>query len=185
MQSVTRRSILTGGTLAAALAPGKPRAAVRPGLPGGLAGLHVLTPPRPLPPLRFRDAAGLVHTLAEYHGRGVVLNLWATWCAPCVLELPSLARLARALAGSRITVLAISADLGGAKVVERFYAAHRITDLPVLLDPEGVILHALGARGLPTTYLITPAGREAGWIEGAQGWAAAASVARVRALIGG
>jgi thiol-disulfide isomerase/thioredoxin len=181
MQTLTRRRVLAAGTLAAVLAPGKPRAAE----PAGLPALHRLQPPTPLPRLQFRDAAGHVHTLAAYRGRGVVLNLWATWCVPCVEELPSLAALARQLKGSPIVVLAVSADLGGAAAVQRFYAAHQITGLPVLLDPDGDILHALHARGIPTTYLVTPDGKEAGWIEGAQDWAAPASLARVKALIGG
>ncbi|MBW4090080.1 MAG: TlpA family protein disulfide reductase [Proteobacteria bacterium] len=181
MQTLTRRAVLAGGTLAAGLVPRKPRAAE----PAGLPDLHVLAPPKPLPPLRFRDAAGRVHTLAEYRGRGVVLNLWATWCAPCVAELPSLDRAAAALRGSRIAVLALSSDLGGAKVVQRFYATHHITALPVLLDPDGAVLEALHVRGVPTTYLVTPTGAEAGWIEGGQDWDAPASLARVKALIGG
>ncbi len=181
MQTLTRRGVLAAGTLAAVLAPRKPRAAE----PAGLPGLHVLAPPKKLPEIGFRDAAGHPHTLAEYRGRGVVLNLWATWCAPCVAELPSLDALARQLRGSRITVLAVSSDLGGAPAVQRFYASHHIDALPVLLDPEGAVLHAMGAVGLPTTYLVTPQGTEAGWIEGAQDWAAPASLARVTALIGG
>ncbi len=181
MQTLTRRAVLAGGTLAAGLVARKPRAAE----PAGLPDVHVLHPPRPLPPLRFRDAAGQVQTLAAYRGRGVVLNLWATWCAPCVAELPALDRLAQALRGSRIAVLALSSDLGGAAVVLRFYATHHITALPVLLDPDGAVLSALHARGVPTTYLVTPAGTEAGWIEGGQDWDAPASVARVKALIGG
>lgn len=181
MQTLTRRKVLAAGTLAAALAPGKPRAAE----PAGLPDLHLLQPPAPLPALGFRDVAGHVQTLAAYRGRGVVLNLWATWCAPCVEELPSLAALARQLKGSPIAVLAVSSDLGGAAAVRRFYATHHITDLPVLVDPDGAILHTLHARGIPTTYLVTPDGKEAGWIEGAQDWAAPASLARVKALIGG
>ena len=181
MSFITRRGFLAGATLAAGLGARKPRARAAQ----GLEGLHRLTPPAALPPIRFVDAAGRTHALTAYRGRGVVLNLWATWCAPCVAELPSLAALARAMAGTKIAVLALSSDRGGAPVVERFYAAHRITGLPVLLDPEGTVMGLLGARGIPTTYLITPDGKEAGWVEGAQDWAAPAAIARVKALIGG
>ncbi|MDE2582000.1 MAG: redoxin domain-containing protein [Rhodospirillales bacterium] len=178
---MTRRSVLAAGTLAATLVPGKPRAAE----PAGLPALHVVTPPKPLPAVKFRDAAGKIQTLAAYRGRGVVLNLWATWCAPCVRELPSLDALAGQLKGGHIAVLTVSADIGGVKTVREFYAKHHIDNLPVLVDPEGDVLHALGARGLPTTYLVTPAGTEAGWIEGGQDWSAPASLARIKALIGG
>ena len=180
MQTPTRRAVLAAGTLAAGLIPRKPRAAEPP----GLQGLHVLTPPKPLPALRFHTATGQVQTLDAYRGQGVVLNLWATWCPPCVAELPSLDRLARQLRGSHIAVLAVSSDLGGAPAVQRFYASHHIADLPVLLDPDGTILQALHARGVPTTYLINPQGTETAWIEGAQNWSAPASMARVKALVG-
>jgi thiol-disulfide isomerase/thioredoxin len=186
MQTLTRRGVLTAGTLAAALAPRKPRAALPgSGDPAGLPGLRLLRPPQPPPAIRFADAAGAFHTLPAYRGKGVVLNLWATWCPPCVRELPSLAAMARRLAPAGIVVLPLSADLGGTAVVQRYFQAHGITGLPVLLDPDGSAMHALGARGVPTTYLIDPAGKEVGWVEGAQDWSAPASLARVKALIGG
>jgi len=181
MSFITRRGFLAATTVAAGLIARKPRARAA----AGLEGLHRLTPPAALPPIRFVDAAGKPRGLAAYRGRGVVLNLWATWCAPCVAELPSLAALSRAVAGENIAVLALSSDRGGAATVERFYAAHRIVGLPVLLDPEGAAMAMLGARGIPTTYLIGPDGRERGWIEGAQDWAAPAAIAQVKALLGG
>ena len=181
MSFITRRGFLGGATLAAGLIARKPHAQAA----AGLEELHRLTPPRAMPAIRFVDAAGRAYGLGAYRGRGVVLNLWATWCAPCVAELPSLAALSRAVAGEKIAVLALSSDRGGAAAVERFYAAHRITGLGVLLDPEGAAMGILGARGIPTTYLIGPDGRERGWIEGAQDWAAPAAIAQVKALIGG
>ena len=185
MKSVTRRYLplallLAGGTVAAGLTTRKPRAA-----PAGPAALDPLHPPKPAPAVTFHDAAGKVVALAGYRGQGVVLNLWATWCVPCVAEMPALNRLAGALRGTRITVLAVSMDLGGAATVRRFYAAHQIDALPVLLDPDGDAAHALGARGVPTTFLIDRAGRIVALAEGGQDWASAGTIARVKALLGG
>ena len=67
----------------------------------------------------------------------MVINLWATWCVPCVAEMPALAALSKALAPDDIAVLPLSSDRGGASVVQAFYEEHAITGLPVLLDPEG------------------------------------------------
>ncbi|MDE2007049.1 MAG: TlpA family protein disulfide reductase [Rhodospirillales bacterium] len=184
MACVTRRSlllasVLAGGTLAAGLIARKPRAAAP------LAALRVLDPPLPAPDLVFHDGAGKPVTLAAYRGRGVVLNLWATWCAPCVAEMPALDTLATALAGSRIAVLAVSTDLGGADVVRRFYAAHHITALPLLLDPDSTAATALKVEGVPATFLIDPEGRIRGFVQGAQDWAAPSAIARVKTLLGG
>ena len=72
----------------------------------------------------------------------MVINLWATWCVPCVEEMPSLAALSKTLAPDDIAVLPLSSDRGGARVVEAFYQEHGITGLPVLLDPKGAAARA-------------------------------------------
>ena len=132
MLVVTRRVALAGGTLAAVLAPRKPRATAADALPD----LKLTEPPVGPPPISFVDAEGDSHTLKEYLGYGVVLNLWATWCAPCVAELPSLAVLAGKLGSERVVVLPLSSDRGGATAVRQFYQAHGIRNLPILLDPS-------------------------------------------------
>lgn len=163
MLGLTRRGLLVAGTVAAVLAGRKPRAAE-------LATLQAVTPPRPAPDAPFQTAEGTTRHLADYAGKPVLVNLWATWCPPCVAELPSLATFARTLAPEGIRVLPISADRGGAKTVESFYAAHAITGLPVLIDPDMGLMHAFGAQGLPTTYVIDAAGRIVGMEEGGMDW---------------
>ncbi|MBV9785960.1 MAG: TlpA family protein disulfide reductase [Acidisphaera sp.] len=140
-------------------------------------------PPRPLPPLNLVDADGNAHTLAEFSGRGVVLNLWATWCVPCVAEMPALNTLAGQV-GPEIAVLALSSDRGGAPTVEAFYREHAITNLSVWLDLHGDALHALNARGIPTTLIIDKQGRERGRLEGAIDWARKDALDTVRRLAG-
>jgi thiol-disulfide isomerase/thioredoxin len=141
-------------------------------------------PPAPLPDLTLFDAAGRAHTLAEFAGRGVVLNLWATWCVPCVAEMPSLALLAGRLAADGVVVLPLSNDRGGAPVVQKFYSAHAVSGLGVWLDPKGAAANALHARGLPTTLVIDRQGHERGRLEGGADWASDAAVAGILRLVG-
>ena len=180
MTPFKRRTLLAAAlTLPAAAMPRKP-ASGEGGLPG-LDRLHV-GEPAALPELRFTGADGSEHTLSEYAGRGVVLNLWATWCVPCVAEMAALDDLARQ-APDGIAVLALSSDRGGAPAVQRFYAERGIRTLPVLLDPRGAAARALGARGIPTTVLVDRAGQERARMEGAADWAAPASIEAIRKAI--
>lgn len=176
MLRLTRRGLLVAGTVAAALTGRKPRAAE-------LVTLHPVAPARPAPDAPFKTADGATRTLADYTGKPVLVNLWATWCPPCVAELPSLAAFARTLAPQGIRVLPISADRGGAKTVEAFYAAHAISGLPVLIDPDMGLMHAFGAQGLPTTYVIDAAGRIVGMEEGGMDWGAADVANTLHALL--
>ena len=199
MDVTTRRAVLAGGGLAgAALVAGGTVAAaawLRKPAPQiftpvadpevtlqDMSSLKPTQPPAPLPALRFADAAGAGHTLAEFAGKGVVLNLWATWCVPCVAELPSLTVLAAKL--SDVVVLPLSSDRGGAAVVRKFYASHGIAGLGVWLDPKGVAAEALHARGLPTTLIIDRQGRERARLEGGADWASDEAVAAVKRLSG-
>jgi thiol-disulfide isomerase/thioredoxin len=127
-------------------------------------------------------ADGTARTLRDYAGQGVVLNFWATWCVPCVAEMPALAKLSGLLRDANVAVLPLSSDRGGAAAVEKFYREKGIEGLPVLLDGRGEAARAFGARGIPTTVLIDAHGRERGRLEGAAEWAEAEAVAAVREL---
>ena len=177
MTMLTRRGVLAGGTLAAGLAARKPALAA----PIALNRLH---PPRPAPALTWQTATGASQSLAAWRGQGVVLNLWATWCAPCVAEMPSLAVLAARLRAHRVAVLPVSLDQGGAKRVRAFYASHRIAGLPVLLDPDGNVTSALGVQGVPTSFLISPAGMIVASALGPRDWAAAGVAGQIATLLG-
>jgi thiol-disulfide isomerase/thioredoxin len=184
--------VLAAGTLAAATMPRKPAppevAVVRRVADAALPQLtSVLPSAAPAVPadVAFTDADGATHHLADYAGRTVVLNLWATWCGPCVEELPALAALARRAEADGIVVLALSTDRGGAPVVRRFLAAHGIAGLPVLLDAKGEAARAWGARGLPTTLILDRDGRERARVEGAADWGSDTAVATIRQLTAG
>lgn len=202
MNVTTRRALLAGGglvaagTVAAVAFLRKPEAppvhtllpSAVPGTPaikvGTIADLKRTDPPAIPAAATFQEADGTLRSLGDYAGKGLVVNLWATWCVPCVAEMPELQDLARKVAGEGILVLPLSSDRGGAEVVRRFYAANRIDGLPVLLDPRGEAGRAWGARGLPTTIVIDRQGRERGRVEGAIDWTSAATVAELRRLVG-
>ncbi|MGI4748731.1 MAG: TlpA disulfide reductase family protein [Janthinobacterium lividum] len=192
MQKTLRRTVLAaGGTLlAGALArkymigPGQAEQ-VEPGHPP-VQPLDIVKPHPPtiLPRLGFLDADGTMQSLEQFMGHGLVLNLWATWCVPCVAEMPALDALARTLAPSGVRVLTVSLDRGGAAAVKPFYAAHGITSLPILLDPHSTMLAALGLDGIPTTLLVDKAGLEVARLQGPVDWASTQAAALVTKLIG-
>lgn len=157
---------------------------VAPLVHGEVAALAVASTPFRVPALAFKDAEGRDRTLADWRGRTVLLNLWATWCVPCVAEMPALQAMAKKLAGEGILVLPLSSDRGGAPVVRGFYAAHGIDSLPIWLDPKGAAMQAWGAQGLPTSLVIDRQGREQGRLEGAVDWSADATLYAIRRLVG-
>jgi thiol-disulfide isomerase/thioredoxin len=181
MGLITRRGLLaSGGTLAAALTPGKPYADELEDLVKALKPTH---PPVAVPDITFRSADGAAHHLSDFIGHGMVINLWATWCAPCVEEMPSLAKLSKALAPEDIAVLPLSSDRGGAQAVQAFFQEHAITGLPVLLDPRSAAAHAWGARGIPTSVIVDRKGREVARLEGSAEWSTPAAIQLVRKLV--
>src|SRR6185437_14407453 len=139
------------------------------GSPSALGKLTPVDPPRPAPELSFAARNGSPAQLADFHGHWLLVNLWATWCAPCVREMPSLDRL-QAKLGDRLTVLAVSQDRGGAQVVDPFLAKLSLASLHIYLDPKAVLGKGLGARGLPTTFLVDGEGRVRAQLEGAAEW---------------
>jgi len=139
---------------------------------------------RPLPAFAFLDVDGGEKTMAEFAGQGVVINLWATWCPPCVAEMPALERLARSLAAERIAVLPFSSDRGGRAVVEAFYQRLGLTGLGIWLDPRGAAARAMGVRALPTTIIVDRGGQERARLEGDAAWDTAPFVAAIRRLVG-
>ncbi len=138
---------------------------------------------RPAPAVTFTDAEGREHGFQDFPGEGLVVNLWATWCPPCVAEMPALDRLQAMLRGERVRVLALSSDRGGRAVVEAFYQRLGLRELGLWLDPRGAAARGLGARGLPTTVILDRAGFERARLEGEAEWDSPALVAAVRRLV--
>jgi thiol-disulfide isomerase/thioredoxin len=124
---------------------------------------------KPAPDISFNDPDGNSTTLAAFAGKPTLVNLWASWCAPCVKELPTLDRLARAEQG-RLNVVAISQDMAPHASVEAFLQAHKIETLDSYQDPKMALSPALGAEVLPTSVLFDSNGREVWRFVGDQDW---------------
>ncbi|MEY4269113.1 MAG: hypothetical protein RLZZ58_329 [Pseudomonadota bacterium] len=111
-------------------------------------------------------------TLADFRGRPVLVNLWATWCPPCLAEMPTLDTLAERTDG-QMAVLAVAQDVQGAAVVDPWFARAGLTRLTPYLDPENGLLDAVGAPALPVTVLYDARGREVWRVTGALDWSGA------------
>jgi len=121
------------------------------------------------PDLLFEDGEGRPVRLSAFRGRPLLVNLWATWCGPCVVEMPSLDALA-ARAGQDFEIVAISQDLDGRQRVGAFFAEHRFRRLEPYLDPRMQLMPALGLDTLPTTILYDGEGREVWRMTGMAEW---------------
>jgi thiol-disulfide isomerase/thioredoxin len=132
--------------------------------------LSVFDQPRALPEIRFQDDQDHDLTLADFRGRVVLLNVWATWCVPCRKEMPALDRLQARLGGQDFLVMALSVDRQGVVAVKRFYQEVGIEKLAIYVDPSGRGSHGLGLPGVPTTLLIDRQGREVARKMGAAEW---------------
>ena len=136
------------------------------------------------PDTAYFDSAGNEHRLTDLTGSGIVLNFWATWCAPCVREMPQLDRLKKLVAANDIHVLAISQDRQGALVVKKFYATNKLDGLKILVDKGSRLIRSLKGRGLPTTVLFNKKGREVGRVTGMADWDSPEVVAFIRRCLG-
>lgn len=126
--------------------------------------------PRPVPAFGFTDAGGQRLSLDAFKGRTVLLNLWATWCAPCRKEMPSLDRLQAKMGGPEFQVVALSIDRGGLAPVRAFFGELGLEHLAIYLDPPNASTQALNVVGIPTTLLIDGEGREVGRATGPAEW---------------
>jgi thiol-disulfide isomerase/thioredoxin len=138
-----------------------------------------LARPREFPPLRFTAASGRQLTLADFRGKAVLLNLWATWCAPCRKEMPTLDRLQKKLGGGGFQVVALSIDRLGLGAVAPFYKKLGLGSLGIYLDPSGEAATALDLPGLPTSFLIDAEGREIARKVGPARWDSPAMVGKI------
>ncbi|MEI6559307.1 MAG: TlpA disulfide reductase family protein [Rhodospirillaceae bacterium] len=149
-----------------------------------LRGYLMVAPPLVPPPLAFSDGDGQPASLRDFAGTVVLLTLWATWCGPCVGELPALDRLQARLGGADFQVVAVSVDRGGRAVVAPFLARIGAGHLPLYLDPSSRILRLLGVDALPTSLLLDREGRIVGRIEGDPGWASPEALGLIEGAIG-
>ena len=124
----------------------------------------------PAPDFTFPDLNGRNISLSDYKGKVVLLNIWATWCPPCVYEMPSMEKLYKEFKGENFEILAVSIDTGGKDIVAPFMKKYKLT-FPALLDPKGTIKTLYGVTGVPESYIIDKQGIIIGKIIGARDWA--------------
>ncbi len=146
--------------------------------------MTLFDPPREAPDEPFDSAGGEALTLADFRGQVVLLNFWATWCAPCVEEMPSLDRLQVALGGEGLAVVALSGDRQGMKVVGPFYEKLGLRHLQIYLDPKNLLPRRLGIRALPTTLVLDRQGRVVAGLQGATTWDAPEVIDFLRYYLG-
>ncbi len=138
--------------------------------------------PRPVGVLRFEDGQGQARSLADFHGKMVLLNIWATWCASCRKELTTLEQLGAALEADTFATLAVSIDRGGIAAVRKLFGALGIATLPIYVDSSGQVMRSARAIGLPTSLIIDREGRELARLVGPAEWDDAATIAYFRRL---
>ena len=151
-----------------------------PPITGTMAQFTLQTPPRPAPVGEFQDADGNSVSLLDFGGKVVLLNIWATWCVPCVAEMPALDRLQGELGDEGLVVVAVSVDLQGAAVVRPFYQKLEIKNLGIYLDPKSEYTRLLGADAVPSTLLFNRKGLFVGKLIGNAAWDSPEAIALLR-----
>jgi len=145
-------------------------ASERPPFAGLMGDFEAFDPPREMPPIGFVDGDQQPVGIADFAGKIVVLNLWATWCAPCVREMPALDRLQAARGGDDFAVVAVSFDRKGVPIVERFFRRRDIDHLAIYVDKFVKTFRAIKLEALPTTYILGRDGRARGILVGPAEW---------------
>ncbi|MEL6577423.1 MAG: TlpA disulfide reductase family protein [Pseudomonadota bacterium] len=130
----------------------------------------------------FKDGEDAEMTLADFGGKVVVLNVWATWCPPCRKEMPSIDRLAKAVGGDDVAVVALSTDRGGADPVRRFFDEIAVEHLGIYVDRRGKLPREAAVIGLPATLVLDREGREVARLTGDAEWDTPEVIALIRSL---
>jgi thiol-disulfide isomerase/thioredoxin len=150
---------------------------------GDMKKLALHETPVAVPEAVLLDATDGEHSLADYKGKWVVLNFWATWCAPCRREMPSLDRLQAAM--PEIAVVPVATGRNAIPGIERFFAEAEIKGLPILRDPTSVLARGMGVMGLPVTVILNPEGQEVARLIGDAEWDSDSAKAVLAALVAG
>ncbi len=150
---------------------------------GAMAGFVRKATTEPLTDISFIGADGKELKLSAFKGRTVLLNLWATWCAPCRKEMPSLDRLQKDLGSDKFEVVALAVDRAGLEGAGKFLEETKVASLKLYADPTAKSGTALRALGMPTTILIDKDGREIGRLAGPAEWDGAEAKKLVEAAL--
>ena len=160
---------------------------IAPLVRGEVAALAPAQSPFRVPDLAFKDARGREVTLADWRGRTVLLNLWATWCVPCRREMPALDALQALLGGSDFEVVAVNIDTRDPQKPLTFLKDVAITHLTYYSDASAHVFEDLKtagkAFGMPTTVIVDPSGCEIGAMAGPAEWASDDGVRLIGAVL--
>lgn len=141
--------------------------------------------PVPVPDVEFGDLDGGTHRLAEFRGKWVVLNFWATWCAPCRVEMPTLSNLAREMGGGTLAVVTVATGRNAPQAITRFFEEAGVDNLPAFVDPRSALASRMGVLGLPVTVILDTDGREVARMTGEAAWDGDSAKAILAALMAG
>ena len=150
---------------------------------GDLKKLMFASEPAPVSEAVFTTPDGAERTLADWRGKHVLLNFWATWCAPCRKEMPALDALQKEFGGDKFEVVTVATGRNSLEGIRRFFDEEGITDLPILLDPKQRLARDMAVLGLPITVLIDPEGREIARLRGDADWYSESARAIASALV--
>ncbi len=139
--------------------------------------------PKDVPQIAVRDPEGGQHRLQDWRGKYVVLNFWATWCAPCRKEMPSLEALEAEFGGDNFAVVPIATTRNTLPAIRRFFADIGVKELPILIDDNQALSRAMNVFGLPTTIVLNPEGKEIARVRGDADWYSDSARAIVAAMI--
>ena len=132
----------------------------------------------------FISEDGQDMTLADFQGKHIILNFWATWCAPCRHEMPHLSALQDAMGGDQLEVVTIATGRNPLPGMQRFFAEIEVDNLPLHTDPRQNLARAMGVLGLPVTVILDPEGREIARMQGDADWSSDNAMGILQALIG-
>ncbi len=160
-----------------------PAAATPAGSGDDLVAFVRKNPPVDVAQISFEDETGSKTTLADFKGKAILLNLWATWCLPCRHEMPSLDRLQKQMGSDQFEVVALSLDRAGREAARKFFDEIQVENLKLYIDPTMKAGTGLRAVGMPTTILIGKDGKELGRLPGPAEWDSPAAKALIAEAI--
>ena len=145
----------------------------------------VFSDPEPLPEATVITAEGGEKDLSDYRGEWMVLNFWATWCAPCRVEMPTLSNLQKTFEGRPVQVVTVATGRNSPQGIARFFDEIGVDNLPRYRDPNQAFARSMAVLGLPITVVVDPQGREVARLRGDAHWDSDSAVAILEALAGG
>ena len=149
---------------------------------GDMRKLAWASPNTPISSISYYDGDGQETNLSQYQGKTLVLNFWATWCAPCRKEMPSLSELQKQLGDDTFTVVTIATMRNSPKSIQEFFDKIDVENLSQYNDPKGALSRSMGVLGLPTTLIVSKSGHELGRLLGDADWASPEAIELMSAI---